>query len=727
MVLSKVSSIVFSICMLAELVVLAGCGSGSKVTIPIPPIGPTSVIFSATPPKSLAVKASATLAASAIYASASNSGSTSVTWSVSCGTAGACGTFSASDEGGAIVYTAPSTIPSGSSVTVTATSVADTTKSASTTITIVAPIPISVSFFATPPASLQIGATFSFSAGINNDVSANPQVKWSVTCGGASCGTFNPTTTDNEQQTTYTAPTTIPSGGSVTLTITSVTDPTKSASVSVLITAAAPTLADGTYVFQVSGVPGNNASFITGAFTAKGGAITGGEQDSVIYSSDSDNNSYAYASSQQITGGSYTTTADGNLAVSLQAGPGATEVISGSLNSAGKGFVANLDGSPASGTMDLQTSTAAPSGGYAISLSGGDAFSDAAWIGGILNFDSAGKISGAGSILDVIDSFSTYTGPQTIGASAVTAPDANGRFQFQLTTGTKSTLPAIYLIGYMIDATHIRLIETGDQQDSTNFQGVLGGTALGQGASTGTFTTAPTATYVFGGQGSDTQGGFQIAGTLTPKSDGTISGVLTSNDLSGNTPSTPTAFSGTYTLDPTGRMTVSKLMNTSGGSSFSYSLYLYLTGDGNALLLSNDSDDIFAGQAYQQQAAAFTTASFSGNYGLNATEYTTAYGGVGLEPMSATGPLTVTADASTNTVTGFADNGASQADFAIAGSFTSASDGVFQGNLAGFNPQSRSTSGSFTLYLVDSTQGILIETDNTQLTLGRVVSIVQVQ
>jgi len=87
------------------------------------------------------------------------------------------GAFSASPEGGAVTYTAPSAIPAGSTVTVTATSVADTSLSTSAKITIVPPIPIAVSFFA-PPASLEAGAQFSMSAGITNDVSANPQVKW---------------------------------------------------------------------------------------------------------------------------------------------------------------------------------------------------------------------------------------------------------------------------------------------------------------------------------------------------------------------------------------------------------------------------------------------------------------------------------------------------------------------------------------------------------------------
>ena len=69
---------------------------------------------------------------------------------------------------------------------------------------------------------------------ITNDVSTNPQVQWTVTCASAACGPFNPTGTGSEVATNYTAPSTITSGNTVTITATSVTDPTKSISASVI-------------------------------------------------------------------------------------------------------------------------------------------------------------------------------------------------------------------------------------------------------------------------------------------------------------------------------------------------------------------------------------------------------------------------------------------------------------------------------------------------------------
>jgi hypothetical protein len=698
---------------------LAGCSVGGSGGPPIPPVqpplGPNAVIFVSAPPTSLAVSASATLVAAATFANANSGGNTAVTWAVMCGSPGGCGTFGPNDNAAGITYTAPAAIPAGATVTVTATSVADTSKSASATITIVAPIPISVTLLPTPPASLQVGAGFTFGAAIANDVSANPEVAWTVMCGSAQCGSFNPTSTPNESGTMYSAPASIPAGGSVTVTATSITDSTKSASATIVITAAAPTLADGTYVFQTSGQPGSQASFVTGVLVASNGKITGGEQDSIAYSSDSNGNLIPNPYFQSITGGSYATTADGNLQISIELGPNSVETLNGTLGSGSRGFVAGLNGAAASGTLDPQTSIAAPSGGYAVSMYGGDENGAPAWIGGVVNVDSAGKISGSGSVLDVVDGQAVPTGTYSVGASTVSAPDAVGRVQIQLVPAPASTMPPIALAGYVVDATHIRLIGSGN---ATNFQGVLGGTALGQGSSTAQFSAANMAgsSYVFGAQGDDAHGLLQIGGVFTAHADGTIAGTLNWNDLTGKTAQSPLSFTGAYTVDPTGRVTLSQLTD---GATFHYAMHVYLAASGNALLLSNDGADAFEGQAFQQQAGALTAAAFSGRYGFNATQFTTVIASSGLGPAPVIGLMTAAAGGGSDSVSGFADNGNGGADFAVAGSFNAGANGIFVGTLAGFNPASRATPGSFTLYLVDGTQGVMLETDSSQLSLGR--------
>jgi hypothetical protein len=69
-------------------------------------------------------------------------------------------------------------------------------------------------------------------------------------------------------------------------------------------------------------------------------------------------------------------------------------------------------------------------------------------------------------------------------------------------------------------------------------------------------------------------------------------------------------------------------------------------------------------------------------------------------------------------LTGYADSGNGAADFALSGSFTPAANGVFAGTVTGLDPASRNAQDSVTLYLVDGTRAIAIETDNSQLTLG---------
>jgi len=189
-----------------------------------------------------------------------------------------------------------------------------------------------------------------------------------------------------------------------------------------------------------------------------------------------------------------------------------------------------------------------------------------------------------------------------------------------------------------------------------------------------------------------------------------VSGTLNWNDQTGTKAQSPIAFTGSYTVDPSGRVTLSNLTD---GSTFNYTLHLYLTGNGG-LMLSSDSADTMAGQAFQQQPGAFTAASLSGNYGLNGGQVLN----LGAKSNVVIGSVAAVAGSGTSTVAGFANSGNGAASFAVSGSFVAASNGVFTGSMTGFNAASSATTDSFTLYLVDGTRGVLIETDSTQLTLG---------
>jgi len=159
-------------------------------------------------------------------ASVTGTSNTAVTWGVSSAgcSSSPCGTISTS--GSSAVYLAPSVAPSPASVTVVATSVADPTKTASTSVTVVPVIAVTVS---PTGASVPTGTTQQFKASVTG--TSNTAVAWSVTgtgCSGVACGTINTSGF-------YTAPAVVPSPATVTVTATSVADPTKSSAVNLTI------------------------------------------------------------------------------------------------------------------------------------------------------------------------------------------------------------------------------------------------------------------------------------------------------------------------------------------------------------------------------------------------------------------------------------------------------------------------------------------------------------
>jgi hypothetical protein len=693
---------------------LAGCGGSDGDGTPAPAL-PTNVVFVSAAPTSLAVDAHLTLSAVAVYG-ANASGNTAVTWMVTCGSPGACGSFEANDEVGAVTYTAPAAIPSGTTVTVTATAVADTAITASAKISIVAPIPIAVNVQPTPTASIQVAATVALTAEVTNDTTANPSVTWSVSCAAANCGTFAPTSTASGTQTQFTAPATIPSGASVTITAASVTDPTKSATVKMSITAAAPSLANGTYVFQIPGPVGNQATFVTGVFVASNGTVAGGEQDSLNFTTDVNGNTVGNPEFQPITGGSYVTLPDGNLQVSLTLQDGGSETFAGTQAKNGQGLVDGINGVSTSATLEPQTSLAAPTAGYALALFGGDAEGAPLWLAGVVDIDGSGSISGAGSSLDVVDGDTELTGTYSLGTGSVSAPDTYGRVIVQLSPTGSGSLQPISLAAYSVDAAHLRLVETGDVSNSSTFAGVFGGIALSQGASTGAFTATALAgtTYVFGAQGQDASGPLQIAGLFELNVDGSVTGSLNWNDLTATAAQSPLPFTGTYSLDPTGRLTLSHLTDN---ATFNYSLQVYLGTGGTALLVSNDANDSFMGQAFQQQTAPFTAAALATTVGLDATVWSPVEYASGAQSSPALGPLRLQAAGASVSIGGFADLG-DGSSFALSGGITLAAGGIGTGMLTGLDPRSRSTTGNATLYYIDDGHAVLLEADPGESALG---------
>jgi hypothetical protein len=432
------------------------------------------------------------------------------------------------------------------------------------------------------------------------------------------------------------------------------------------------------------------------------------------------------------------------------------EILDGSvlpLSTTGKAFITEYDSSAtSSGVLEPQNTAVAtaalPAFGYAFVVNGVDYSYYPLSIGGVINVDdlggTTGTISGTGSIFDANDDGSgpTFQG-ETLGASSVTGsianpalPDSFGRVVFNLAPTDSGDFYTINLAGYIVDASHIRLVETAD-----TYEGTTGGVAYSQGqANTGQFSASSASvsgvTYVAGLGGIDCCGELQVASQFTLNAGGTVSGFVDFNDLVTVEPASPDPVTAAaYTVDGptsgfpdagTGRVQIPGLADSTAVAD--YNLYLYLDGNGHALALTLDADDVLGGVGYQQGAGPFTAGSFSGPYGMDVTGWDTNYDG----EFDAVGPVVATGAGGTFAGTvdlnwlNFSTAPFTVADAPVSGTFTSNADGIFTGTVTGVDVTTCALFGGagctadvFNYYLIDTTgDSIAIETDINQLTLG---------
>jgi hypothetical protein len=693
----------YLVILIVLVIMITGCSGGGSVNPPDPPA--VSVTLSPQPPSS--TDAGSTINLSAVVSN--DSANAGVKWSVTCGSS-QCGNFSATStaSGTATKYTAPASAPNPATVAVTATSVTDSTKSASATITISATsAPITVSLNS-PPASLAATTSAALTATVAND-SANAGVTWSVTCGSAQCGSFNPTTTPSGTATTYAAPAAPPTPATVTVTATSVTDTTKSASASIAITAAPPVLADGNYVYHLAGEDGTSPYFVAGAFTVQNGAIAAGEQDMT------DDN--IVVQDNLVPSGSSLSLVNGNIQIVLNTGDTAIgvngiETFRGTVVSNARVLISEFDTfATATGSIDQQTSTAAPAGGYAFNVGGLDGAAQPSnlVIGGILNISGASIVVG-NSVFDYNDG-GKIGQAQSFTSGTVGAPDAFGRVVFTLTPNGNTGLQSFAVAGYTVSTNQIQLVETSD-----TLGGDLAGTALGQGSNTGQFNLAGVAggSYAFGAIGQDNTSAngrsiVQMAGGFGLNANGTVSGNLSLNDLYFHFGSQITG--GTYTVDPTGRVTLTATISSGHiPNNPTFTFQLYLDGNGNALELGVDSLQITSGLAYLQQAPS---ADFEGNYALSVY----GFSNINHEPAwAAVGPVAVASDAFSGYTDYSLQNASNTASIVTPGVTLSGSENSSIGwlNLYGLNAGNPQTQSGFGYYPIDNRRVIAIELDNDQ-------------
>lgn len=633
----------------------AGCG-GKKST---PPSTTIAVTISPT---------TATLAAGAatqqFTATVTNTTNTAVTWNVD-GTVGGNSVVGTITTTG--LYTAPTTLPPGSTattgtVTVNAVSQADATQIATATVTLTAP---SVTISITPSSvTLPAGTTQQFTANVSGPT--NTAVTWNVNGiagGNAEFGTI----TDSGL---YTAPASPPLGA-INVNAISQANTVFSATATVSPQFGKLSL-NGTYVFlaaQPDNASGTGFSARGGTFQADGnGNITAGIEDI--------NTAPGAPVANASFTGTYTVGPDGRGTATISDGAG-SPTFSFVLTSGSRGQIIESDGAAVtSGILRLQDQSAigSVSGNYVFSLLGEGAAATASV--GVMNLAS-GTVTGSidSDTGGTISPTAALTGTDLLGSAGHgTLTLANGTFSF-----------------YIVDASMLALLEMDPGATRTS------GIALAQ---SGTFSNSTLGTSVFAVSGTAVSGGgpYTEAGRFDTNAAGAFAnGVFDQNNTgtSSNGASdsgTPFGTTATYSVDPTGRVQFSD-----GTSNF----IVWLASAKQGLVMQADATAVATGYLFQQQGG-FQQVSGGFDFVLAGANPT------GPVPEAATGQLSTS---------GFGVLSGS-ADVAIAGAKPPTSTESVQGSLTiGSNGRGigsialGSSNSNYAFYFIDPNRLLLVSTN----------------
>ncbi len=652
---------------------------------------------------------------------------------------------------------------------------------------------VAITFMPPPGGSIAVNFSENLTAVVTDDPNNPPEgVDWNLICqNSGNCGTLTvngrtASHTDSGAPITYTAPATISSKSTVAEVVAYATaDHTKNVVAPVTISTFDSGLAPGNYVLQAQGVASSLPYQFAGVIAIDGqGNVTGGEQ--TVNSS-----GISVADSIVAGGSSYFLGSDGRGTITLNTGDtsiggnGIETFTFVFLNNSPYPQVQNphavitqmdlgsaATGASATGTMELQDPTAIaalPTGSFAFAMSGIDVLDfDASnnnpplALGGVFDVASGPTVTGVTD--EIIKGTQKLSGAPFAAGSKVSSPDLFGQVSFTLLGMASASHPkpiTIILTGYMVDATHIKLIETDTNSNSgvPGF-GVTSGLAIGQAPGAyGNFTNASLpsgTTYIFGLTGVDTStnsaSNSYLPLTLTSaglfQADGngdivTNSGytdtfllynIVQKNLQTGAQISS--SFSGTYAVDSsgTGRTTIgctactpstSITFNAPLNPTYRPEFFLYLTGltggDPAALILAvgdpGPQPDLHypslgTGVAYVQSTA---TAVFTGPYAFSFTQEN------GSE-NDGTAQLNVN-PSGTPPVSGLSDAnlaGSASQDNGFLGTFSSpASNAPFSGTLyadpsAPFSsvfPLSPLPAMTVDYYYIDPGHGLWIETD----------------
>lgn len=353
----------------------------------------------------------------------------------------------------------------------------------------------------TAPTSMAPGASANVAATVTNDPK-NGGVTWNC-IPATSCGTtsFNPNQTASGATSVFTAPTTFPNGGQVTISATSVTDSVTSSPVNITLSATS-----NTFSFYVTGKEANDVGdtySIAGVVTIAtdgSGDVLGGEEDY----NDGDGITSRQPQGDLITGGSLQMNNDnsGNGILTLlipghtSVGVKGVETFAVNFPNSSHALISQFDGSAtSSGSLDLQSlASVPPAGGFSFALSGAGADGEPVADGGVFTL-SGNSIAG---IVDVNDGGNVLR--NTIFSGTLGTTDSFGRGT--ITNGAGFPVSLNY---YVVAPEVIRLINV----DTTD---TAVGSAFGQGPNT-SFSNSTIRQSVFSLENNPT--GYAVAGQFS--------------------------------------------------------------------------------------------------------------------------------------------------------------------------------------------------------------------
>jgi hypothetical protein len=395
-----------------------------------------------------------------------------------------------------------------------------------------------------------------------------------------------------------------------TITVTDSALETASASVSIVIGDCGNNAnLKGNYALMVNGWKStNDATSAVGSFVADGaGNISSGSLDS----------------SDQISGpttgtltGTYCVNSDNLALLTVTPTGGSTLTLAAALDASdGNGHIISYDPNNTelvSGLLRKQTpsafSTSKISGNYAFGFVGADQGSNRFGIAGEFNSNGSGTLTGSA---DFDDSCSGGGCTGNVGTTNLTASDflvassTTGRGTVSIFVSTPNvTVPFVF---YVVSSTEV-LMMAADNTESPSM--IMAGQVLQQ---SGTFTDASlNGISVIELQGVGNNGGSPeaAAGFVTTNGSGTIS--INADQNQGGTMGT-ICGSGTYSVAPSGRMTLTSFTQCGGGGGGGHNPVFYLVAKNQAFVVGTDNS-VTLGMMNPQVGSGFTVASLSGNY-----------------------------------------------------------------------------------------------------------------